>query len=149
MYCTLTNCRLITSLLKLPDLGMTGSLCLVSGYWQPLVHSHCSLACLLWFHKQREWMTYILLWGRGSHLVGGPAGRLARNDKVFMCGTIKGLTTDWILEAYFRGTSHMLRMLFLAINFSAAVFLGVDCLLVNTALWWCEKANVWGKYSVD
>ncbi len=75
-YGTLTNCRR-TSLLKQPDLGMSGALCLVLGYWQPLVHSHCSLACLLWFHKQREWMTYILLWGRGSHLVGGPAGRQA------------------------------------------------------------------------
>lgn len=32
---------------------------------------------LLCFHKQGEWVTYILVRGRGSHLAGGAAGRRA------------------------------------------------------------------------
>lgn len=89
-----TNCRLK----KKPVLGTSDSLCLVLGYWQAMVHSHCSPICLLWFHKQREWMTYILLWGRGSHLVGGPAGRRAgTQQRVFNMPMIKGLR----LRSYF------------------------------------------------
>lgn len=92
--CMLTNCRL-TSLLKQPDLGMSDCLCLVLGYWQPLVHSHCSLACLLWFHKQSEWPIYFSEGGEVTLLVDQQAGKLARSNKALMCGTIKGLTTDW------------------------------------------------------
>lgn len=55
-------------------------------------------------------------------LVDQRAGRLAHSDKVLMCGTIKGLTTDWILEAY----SHMLLVFFLARKCSRAVFSCVD-----------------------
>lgn len=80
-------------------------------------------------------------------LVDQQAGRLAHSDKVLMCGTIKGLTTDWILET----CSHAPPVLFLAGVRSGAVFFflfffpAVDCLLVNTALQWCEKADVWGE----
>lgn len=80
-------------------------------------------------------------------LVDQQAGRLARSDKALMCGTIKRLTTDSILEAYFRETSHLLLVLLLAVKLSGAVFLGLDCLSLNAVWRWCEKANVWGEYS--
>lgn len=62
-------------------------------------------------------------------LVDQQAGRLARSDKVLMCGTIKGLTTDWMLEA----NSH-----------TPLAFWG--CVL--SVLLQCngvKKANVWGN----
>lgn len=91
---TLTNCRL-TSRLKQPIWGMSGSLCLVLGYWQPLVHSHCSLACLLRFHKHSEWPIYFSEGGEVTLLVDQQAGKLAHSDEAVMCSTINGLATDW------------------------------------------------------
>lgn len=71
--------------------------------------------------------------GKSPSLVDQQAGWLAHSDKVLMCGTIKGLTTDSILEAYFRGTSHTLLVLFLAVKLSEAVIFGPRRLLPHAA----------------
>lgn len=66
--------------------------CLVLGYWQATVHSHCSLIRLLWFHKQRVNDLYTSLReGKSPCCWTGWQASWHTAARFLICSMIKGL----------------------------------------------------------
>lgn len=124
------------TLLETPLLGMFGHLCWIWGSFF-LVHSHCRLGPVHSGFISAEWMTYILLRGRGSHLVVDQETDMlvVRSVEVLMCTTIKrqnqglDIWRQTLAEPLIRCSGF-----FLAANLSRAVSLGLRCPLLNISL---------------
>lgn len=82
-------------------------------------------------------------------LVDQQAGRLARSDKVLMCGDIKGWTTDCILEAYFRGATRTPLVLFLVVNFLGPFLLPWIAFLLTALCIGVKRPMYGGEYLAD